>query len=336
MRRAFLTIGLLAVLLASCAPVATPAPPPTPTAVPATFTPFVPATATFTLTPSPTPTITPTPLPRISRVLVISVDGLRPEAVDLAPMPVLQGLMAQGAYTLHAQTVYPSATLPAHASMLTGLCPAQHGVDWNDYLPDRGRASGDSVFDLAHRAGLKTVMVFGKKKLVQVNDEDALDVLEFVNDRDSVVAERAAPLLAAGFDLALVHLPLVDLLGHGYGWLSDDQLIGAVHADEAIGLLLDALEAAGLRGDTLIIVTADHGGHDSSHGSKLPEDMTVPWVVVGPRVIPQEIPGPVNVVDTAATVLWALGLPLPQGLAGLPVTEAFGEPPTLRLPDRCP
>ncbi len=336
MRRAFLTIGLLAVLLAACAPAAPPAPPPTPTTVPATFTPFVPATATFTLTPSLTPTITPTPRPRISRVLVISVDGLRPEAIDLAPMPVLQGLMAQGAYTLHAQTVYPSATLPAHASMLTGLCPAQHGVDWNDYLPERGRANGDSVFDIAHRAGLKTVMVFGKQKLIQINDEDALDVLEFVNDRDSVVAERAAPLLAAGFDLALVHLPLVDILGHEYGWLSGDQLIGAVHADEAIGVLLTALDEAGLRGDTLVIVTADHGGHETTHGSRLPEDMTIPWVIAGPRVLPQEILGPVNTVDTAATVLYALGLPLPLGMAGLPVTEAFGEPATLRLPDRCP
>jgi predicted AlkP superfamily pyrophosphatase or phosphodiesterase len=220
--------------------------------------------------------------------------------------------------------------------MLTGLCPDQHGVDWNDYLPERGRANGDSVFDLAHRAGLKTVMVIGKQKLMQINDEDALDVYEYVNDRDSVVAETAAPLLAAGFDLALVHLPLVDILGHEYGWLSGDQLIGAARADEAIGAMLTALEAAGLRQGTLIIVTADHGGHETSHGSKLPEDMTIPWVVAGPRVIPQEILGPVNTTDTAATVLWALGLPLPLGIAGLPITEAFGEIPTIRLPERCP
>src|SRR5262245_25290469 len=75
----------------------------TPTLTPtATLT----ATATFTLTPTetPTPTFTPTPVPQVRRVLILSIDGLRPDAISLAPMLNLQKLMLAGAYTLSAQT----------------------------------------------------------------------------------------------------------------------------------------------------------------------------------------------------------------------------------------
>jgi len=53
-------------------------------------------------------------------------------------------------------------------------------------------------------------------------------------------------------------------------------------ADEAIGELLTALDAYDLRDETLLIITADHGGHDTTHGSSMPEDMTIPWIASGP------------------------------------------------------
>src|SRR3990172_8379100 len=100
------------------------------------FTPTASATATVTLTPTATetptasPTVTPTLRPLIRRVLIVSFDGLRPEAIELAPMANLQALMQNSAYTLKAQTIFPSATLPAHSSMLGGVCVSKHGVVW--------------------------------------------------------------------------------------------------------------------------------------------------------------------------------------------------------------
>src|SRR5688572_20429216 len=101
-------------------------------------------TVTFTSTPTPTATFLPTQTPRpvIHRVIILSIDGLRPDAIALAPMPNLLALMQSAAYTLSAQTIFPSSTLPSHASMLTGLCPSKHGVDWNDYIPQNGFALG--------------------------------------------------------------------------------------------------------------------------------------------------------------------------------------------------
>jgi hypothetical protein len=313
-----------------------PAPTPTPPAS-ATLTSTQPPTETFTPEPSLTPTLTPTPKPNVARVLIVSFDGLRPDVIDLAPMANLQGLIQTGAYNPAAQTIYPSATLPSHASMLTGQCPSKHMVDWNDYLPERGFALGTDLFDLAHAAGLRTVMIAGKQKLQQVTEPFNLDVFWWVNDRDIIVAQRAAPYIAEGFGLMFVHFATIDDMGHSYGWLSPQQFSVAFRGDEALGTLLDALDEAGLRDTTLVIVSADHGGHDTTHGSSQPEDMTIPWIASGPGIQSRRLASPVNTTDTAATAAWALGLPLPPEWDGRPVFEAFGLPDAAeRLLPRCP
>jgi len=329
---------LIAVLLVGCATLA-PSPTATPTDTPlpptATSTPLPTATAT-PLPPTATPTLTVTPVPAVERVLIISIDGLRPDAIELAPMPTLTALMKGGAYTLNAQTIFPSVTLPAHTSMLTGLCPSQHGVTWNDYIPKKGYAKGTSIFALAKGAGLHTVMIVGKEKLRQVTPPDTTDVYQYINDRDVVIAAQAAPILEKGFGLAFIHFPTNDDMGHEHGWLSPEQLSVLRRTDEAIGTLLAALDQAGLRQGTLIIVSADHGGHDHGHGTRLPEDMTIPWIISGPGVLPQILDMPINTTDTAATAAWALKLPpIPEGV-GIPVREAFGQDSGPRTNPRCP
>jgi len=293
----------------------------TPSATPtATQTSAPPATATST------PTLTPTPAPLARRVLILSIDGLRPDAISLAPMPNLTSLMNRAAYTLSAQTVLPSATLPAHTSMLSGLCPSKHGVNWNDYLPENGYANVTDIFDIAHAAGLQTVMVVGKEKLRQIAEPASIDIFEYINDRDLVITEKLIANFPADFDLLLIHFPTADWMGHVYGWLSGEQLSVLYRADQALGNLLAELEARGLRDETLIIVTADHGGHGTIHGSSLPEDMTIPWIASGPGIQPTQLTTQVHIMDTAATAAYALGLSIPAGWDGVPVYEAFGLP----------
>jgi len=335
MRRA-LTFALTLLFLTSCLPrVSTPEP--TPTSVPVytvTPTPFQPPTVTAT----PVVVIEPTAttIARPSRVLILSIDGFRPDAIELTPMRNLQALMKEGAYSLVAQTIYPSSTLPSHSSMLTGLCPDEHGVDWNDYYPWLGYANGTDIFDLAQAAGLRTVMVVGKEKLRQITEPDSTDVFEFINDRDTVIAARVAELIPPGFDLMFVHFPTPDWMGHEYGWLSPELYSVLFRADEALQTILNALQDAGLREDALIIVTADHGGHDTTHGTSQLEDMTIPWIIVGPGVRHMVLSSNINTTDTAATVAWALDLPTPSEWDGRPVLEAFGLPDEPHLQPRCP
>ena len=140
------------------------------------------------------------------------------------------------------------------------------------------------------------------------------------------VAERLLENFPQDFGVLFVHFPLVDGMRHVHGWMSWQQLSVAFRADEALGLILAELDARGLRDETLIIVTSDHGGHDTTHGYSYPEDMTIPWVVSGPGVQPKALTMPVNTMDTAATAAFMLGLPIPPEWDGVPVYEAFGLP----------
>jgi predicted AlkP superfamily pyrophosphatase or phosphodiesterase len=123
-----------------------------------------------------------------------------------------------------------------------------------------------------------------------------------------------------------IHFPTTDDMGHVYGWLSSEQLSVLFRADQAIGNLLAELDARGLRDETLIIITADHGGHDTTHGSSMPEDMTIPWIAIGAGIQPIKLTTQVQTVDTAATAAFALGLPIPPEWDGVPIYEAFGLP----------
>jgi phosphopentomutase len=210
--------------------------------------------------------------------------------------------------------------------MLTGYCPADHGVDWNDYIPENGYAIGTDLFDIAHAAGLETWMFAGKSKLQQVTEPSSLTGFVRGSDRDTELADQLIAEFPSNFGVLFIHFALVDGMGHEYGWLSPEQLSVAFRADEALGKILTELDARNLRNETLIIVTADHGGHDTSHGSSMPEDMTIPWITSGPGIRPGSLTTTVHTMDTAATAAFALSLQAPSDWDGVPVFEAFGLP----------
>lgn len=274
---------------------------------------------------------TPTLLPSVERVLIVSFDGLRPDAIAAANMVNVLSLMQNGAYTLSAQTIMPSLTLPSHASMLVGTCPAKHIARWNEYVPQNGFALGVDIFDLAHAAGLQTAMVVGKEKLRQVTEPASTDYFEFVDKTDKIedstsVLRLALTQINEGFGLMFVHFAEGDLEGHANGWMSRAQLGVYGREDKGLGLLIQALKDKGMYESTMIIVTSDHGGHETTHGTDLPEDMTIPWIISGPRIAAGELSTQVYIMDTAATAAFVLGLPLPPEWDGAPVYEAFGMP----------
>ncbi len=321
-------LTLFGILLQSCGSFASFSPPTTVPPLTATLTPGS-TLPSFTATLPPTVTFTPTP--RIDRVLIVSFDGLRPDAIAEAEMFNVQSLMQSGAYTLNAQTIMPSTTLPAHSSMLVGTCPAKHIVRWNLYVPQNGFAIGTDIFDLVHTAGLQTAMVVGKEKLRQITEPVSLDYFAFIDGTDkiedySAIEELAIDQVVQGFNLMFVHFPSGDLAGHEYGWMSKKQLKAYTADDAAFGLILQALKDQGMYESTIIIVTSDHGGHDTTHGYDIPDDMTIPWIISGPRVQPGQLSTQVHTMDTAATSAFVLGLPLPPEWDGAPIFEAFGLP----------
>jgi arylsulfatase A-like enzyme len=299
----------------------------------------LPPTQSATQTPPPTVTASPTSTPptyAIRRVLIISIDGLRPDAIDLAPMPYLLSLMLKSAYSLSAQTVQPSITLPAHTSMLTGLCVLKHNVRWNEYIPQNGYAIGTDLFDLAHAAGYKTAMYVGKEKLRQITEPQSTDIFLSVDISDDILISRLLSDFPQDFGLMFVHLADVDIAGHDTRWLSQTQLDAAYIADQEINRLLNALGKYNLRNETLVIITADHGGNGENHVQNIPENRTIPWIVFGPGVQPKKLTTRIHITDTAATAAYALGLQIPKEWDGIPVYEAFGLPAQPHTEPVCP
>jgi len=278
-----------------------------------------PGAALPTALPLPAPTPTPSPSPV---AVVISVDGLRPDVFRLADFPSINALSRRGAYTWKAQTVFPPTTLPSHASMLSGMPPSAHRLTWNDFQPERGFIAVPTVFSIAKAAGLRTVMVVGKEKLRHLAAAGTVDSFVLTGRGDQDVANEALVQVQAGFDLMFVHFPETDITGHQHGWLSPSYVASVADLDRALGRLLSALPP-----HATVILSADHGGRGVAHGYNIPEDMTIPWIVAGPRVVAgRELARSVSTMDTAATALHVLGLALPPGASGSVVTEALASP----------
>jgi len=174
-------------------------------------------------------------------------------------------------------------------------------------------------------------MVVGKEKMRQVTEPSSTDYFAFVDETDKIkdpltIEQLAMQQILQGFGLMFVHFPSGDLAGHEHGWMSRQQLRAYANDDESFGFILETLRNHGLFQKTLIIVTADHGGHDTTHGTAMLEDTTIPWIISGFGIQPMQLTTQVHTADTAATAAFALGLPIPPEWDGMPVTEAFGLP----------
>jgi arylsulfatase A-like enzyme len=269
-------------------------------------------------TAAPIPVAVPTPVPS-PKVVILSVDGLRADVFQQADIPNVRGLARRGAYTAREQSVIPPVTLPSHASMLSGVDPSVHKLLWDDYRPEKGYLTVPTIFTVAKASGLRTVMVVGKEKFKHLSAPGTVDTFILAAGGDDDVANEAIVQVQAGFDLMFVHFPDVDLAGHAQGWLSPAYMAKVGVADQAIGRLLAVLPP-----ETTVIFTSDHGGRGNTHGYDIPEDMTVPWVIAGPRVRPGcELTSRVKQTDTAATALYVLGLSLPGIATGEVVKESF-------------
>jgi arylsulfatase A-like enzyme len=87
--------------------------------------------------------------------------------------------------------------------------------------------------------------------------------------------------------------------------------------------VLEEAEAHFGPGGYTVILTADHGGHGKSHGTTDPRDMTIPWIVWGAGVQPGDTLSGIRTMDTAATVMWLLGVDAPANWVGRPISNAF-------------
>ena len=268
-------------------------------------------------------------------VVIISIDGLRPDAIERFGAEQLQRLMREGAYSLEAQTIFPSKTLPSHTSMLTGVPPEKHGVTWNsDETEKHGTVPVTTVFEAAKRAGLHTAAFFSKSKFHHLQKPGSLDYTQAPDGWGHLLATETAEDVVRYLrferpNLLFVHFGEPDYAGHTTGWMGPVYGWAVRRADAAVGEVLKAADRAFGRGNYTVVITDDHGGHGRDHGSADPRDMTIPWIAWGKGVQAGRLPAGISTMDIAATALWLLGVPVPAGWTGAPVATAFD--PAARL-----
>ena len=266
-------------------------------------------------------------VPVVDHVVVITVDGLRPDALAAAPAPTLQAIMAASVAGA-ARAVEMPETLPSHLSMASGVPPSVHGVTFNN---DRNVEFGrDTVFSRVHAAGGRTGLYYGKSKLRMMAPRGSADVLHGNtpgNDAPGRIGAVASRFVQdfdrQAFKLAWVQLREPDWEGHNFGWMSDKYLAALRAADLEVGRILAAIAASEHAAGTAVILTSDHGGEGDSHGADRTElSFRVPFACRVPGLEPGTLRDTVPLTALAPTVLALLGLPaLPDN--GAPVADCL-------------
>lgn len=261
----------------------------------------------------------------MTRVIFVMVDGLRPDAISPERTPNITRLIQGGASTLTAQSVMPSITLPCHTSIFHSVPPSRHGITSNVFMPFARPIPG--LIEAAENDDKTCAFIYNWEELRDLNRPGMLSYSWFVRESynlftgDQQVTDHALPLIQAGrFDFTFVYLGTVDSAGHFYGWMSDEYLNQAQKVDGYVGQLIDAMTD-----DAVMVLQADHGGHERNHGSDSPEDMTIPWMLYGAGVKKgYAITRPVSLLDTAPTIAHILNIKRPKEWEGTPVEEALG------------
>ncbi|HEY4183819.1 MAG TPA: alkaline phosphatase [Polyangia bacterium] len=284
----------------------------------------LPAPALVVATPAPSVTAAPGP-PLARHVIIISEDGLRPDAMLRAHGAAMEAVLKRAAYSLTATTIRHASTLPAHAAMLSGFDEPAHKLTWNTWRPGRGFIQVPTIFDAATRAGQKSAAFVGKQKLEHIIPPSSGALFSHAGFLCHSVVDAAARYFVANRpQLEFVHFANPDEVGHHEGWMSEPQIQAIRETDHCLKTMIDAVHEAGLDGDTLFILSADHGGHGLNHTGRIKEDRLIPWIAWGVGVrAGHKIVAPISTMDTAATALWALGYPPPAAIEGRPVSEAF-------------
>lgn len=264
------------------------------------------------------------------KVLVIGIDGVRPDVLAEVPTPNLDALATAGTFTDSASTGRPTVSGPGWSSLLTGVWPAKHGVTDNDFTGERYDAYPDFLTRIEQvRPELATFAVvawspLGASESGRPTISDRVDVkhvldgyeLGWAEADDSSVAIATGHLGSADPAALFVYLGNPDEVSHERQSIGREYREAIALADEHVGRLVAAVRARPGREqeDWLVLVATDHGRTDrGGHGGDSPEERTIFYLASGASVRRGRPAGSVGIVDVAVTALAHLGIPADPG-----------------------
>lgn len=241
------------------------------------------------------------------KVLLILADGMRPDS--LTNIPQVAQMKQKAAWTMSGKTVFPSVTLPCHVSLFHSVDPIRHGTTTNTYAPQVRPIDG--LFEVLANFKKTSAMFYSWEQLRDVSRPGKLTFSHFCKcaqfgpaGTNRMSTDACMDYLAENeTDFAFLYLAAPDSVGHQSGWMGEGYMEAVQDCWENIERVLKELPE-----DYTVIVTADHGGHDRSHGTDIPEDMTIPLFVMGPDFTPGQQLEDASILDIAPTVVKLLGV----------------------------
>lgn len=243
------------------------------------------------------------------KVILILVDGMRPDGMMECGNPFAQKLVEESTYSLKAQTVMPSVTLPCHMSLFHSVDPVRHGITTNTYIPQVRPIKG--MFDQFDDYDKKCAFFYTWEELRDLGRPDHLHTALCINqhkqsDTDTKITDAAIDYINKEEpDFLFLYLGETDEVGgHDCGWMSEQYMKSVSKALSCVEKLKNSISD-----DYTIVLLADHGGHDRSHGSDMPEDMTIPVLFCGKNVEKGKELENVSIKDVAVTIAKLLEVP---------------------------
>lgn len=278
---------------------------------------------------------------RTPKVLVIGIDGVRPDVLAEVATPNLDRLAAEGTFSDAAQTGRPTVSGPGWSSLLIGVWPAKHGVTNNEFTGKRYDRYPDFLTRIEQvRPELRTFAVVdwpplgmdtmgGPVLSAAIDDRTTWNGYALGWDvADSLsVLEAVHQLTVEDPDAGFVYLGNPDEVSHAVRSIGEEYRAAIALADRHVGMLVDAVRGRPTYADEdwLILVSTDHGRRaDGGHGGDSAEESTIFYIASGPSAAVGRPATPPNVVDVAVTALVHLGIALD------PAWELDGRPAGLR------
>ena len=273
------------------------------------------------------------------KVLLIGIDGVRPDVLAEVSTPSIDALAAEGWYTDEARTTTPSVSGPSWSSMLTGVWPGKHGVTDNNFT-GRNYAQYPSFLTRVEQAHpeMATFAALDWLPLAELPDDPGPVLPATIDTRFTVdgydlgwaeadgeaTAQAVRHLGEADPDALFVYLGNPDETSHQNGSIGTEYRDAIALADRQVGMLINATRARPTYPDEdwLILISTDHGRRpDGGHGGDSPEEMTIFILASGPATQDWPPPGPAGIVDVAATALDHLGIAIDPAweLDGMPL-----------------
>ena len=226
---------------------------------------------------------------RTHKVLVIGIDGCRPDALAAASTPVLDSLIATSVFSPDAMNDDITISGPGWAAIVCGVYSPKHLVTSNNFAGNDFATYPPIVSYIEdHDASLNTASICHwapiNTQIVGVHGDYALNVTS-----DSALSAEAVDYITNNDpDYLFIHFDDVDHAGHAYGFsTSVPQYISAI---EGVDAYIKPISTAIMNRPTyanenwLILLTPDHGGIGTSHGGTTIDEEKVFFIASGASV----------------------------------------------------